>query len=92
MVKRRTPQAATKEPTEEQIEFFASGADAPLQKTQREKSLDPNAKRDFKGISVGFNEHEFKELTEGCAITGRSKLNFIRQAILKAVEKAKNQH
>lgn len=44
--------------------------------------LDKNAKRDFNAIRVPFNEYEYNELIKGADISGRSKLNFIRTAIL----------
>lgn len=89
MVKRREPKASglkqiKSEPTKEQIEAFASraeggeGAVEPIV-----KKLDQNANRDYKAMSVPFNEYEFEQLTKGAKLSGRSKLNFMRYAMLK---------
>jgi hypothetical protein len=89
MVKRREPPLTgntKREPTAEEVEAFASGADTHTIKSL--PTLDPDANRDFKAIRVPFNEYEFNKLMEGAKLTGRSKLNFIRWAILKAVEEA----
>lgn len=88
MVKRRDPQArASKiQPTPEQIEAFASGADSNTAPTEIKHQPDPNAKRDFKAIRVPFNEYEYSILDEAAPKTGRTKLNFIRWAILKMAE------
>lgn len=59
------------------VEQFAAGAD------QQPAKLDPNAARDYKALSLPLNQYEYEQLEAGCAISGRSKLNFIRQAILK---------
>jgi len=85
MVKRREPKAnisVTKpEPTAAQIEAFASGIDGEINPTVR--VLDQNASRKFKTMSVPFNEYEYKELIKGINLSGRSKLNFVRYAMLK---------
>jgi hypothetical protein len=89
MVKRREPQASISrpQPTPEQIEAFASGADnSSTSPTKTERKLDPRAKRDFKAIRVPFNEYEYKILDEAAPKTGRTKLNFIRWAILKLAQ------
>ena len=89
MVKRREPQAITSrpKPTPEQIEAFASGADRETTTpTKTTRKLDPTAKRDFKAIRVPFNEYEYSILDEAAPKTGRTKLNFIRWAILKMAE------
>lgn len=91
MVKRREPPLTTtpkKLPTAEAVEAFAAGADTNIIKAI--PTLDPEANRDFKAIRVPFNEYEYKKLMEGAKLTGRSKLNFIRWAILKAVEDAQS--
>lgn len=90
MVKRREPQASTSKPrpTQEQIEAFASGADNNIP-TPKKTEPDPTAKRDFKAIRVPFNEYEYKILDEAAPKTGRTKLNFIRWAILKMAEDLK---
>ncbi len=85
MVKRREPVSTARQPTQEEVEAFASGADggeATLYKKDK-KNLNPNAKRVFKAIRVPFNEFEYKKLEVLAQNTGRSKLNAIRWAILK---------
>lgn len=90
MVKRRDP-ATKRQPTAEEIEAFASGADGGhIPETTKEltKPLDANAKRDYKAIRVPFNEFEYLKLEEVANKTGRTKLNTIRYAILKLAEEA----
>ena len=91
MVKRREPQAtaatlARRQPTPEQVEEFASLADGDTAQTKTKAPLDPNANRDYKAIRVPFNEYEYQILEEAAKKTGRSKLNYIRWAILKFAE------
>ena len=85
MPKRREPSSAIKpeqsQPTMEQIEAFAAGADGEV-KTDT-VSLDMDANRDYKAIRLPFNEYEYRQLEEASRRTGRSKLNFIRYAMLK---------
>ena len=90
MVKRREPKVLTTEPTAEQIEAFVAGAeDGPLVSSAVPGSgvkppvLNQNAIRDFKTISVPFNEYEYQQLEIGSQLSGRTKLNFIRYAMLK---------
>lgn len=64
--------------TDAQVEAFAAGAD----QQDTPPKPDPEANRDFKGIRVGFNEYEYRILEEASRRTGRSKLNFIRHAVL----------
>jgi hypothetical protein len=83
MPKRRAPASLSSVTTavnltDAQVEAFAAGAD---QQATPEK-LDPDANRDFKGIRVGFNEYEYRILEEASRRTGRSKLNYIRHAVL----------
>ena len=83
MPKRRAPASlspatTTTHLTDAQVEAFAAGADQ--QDTQ--PKLDPEANRDFNGIRVGFNEYEYRILEEASRRTGRSKLNYIRHAVL----------
>jgi len=73
MPKRRTP----KKTIEEKINAFAAGAD------QNTEYLNPNAPRRYKTISVPFNEYEYRLLEEGIKKTNRTKLNFIRWAMLE---------
>lgn len=84
MPKRREPISTVTspekpQPTPEQIEAFASGADSDVKKV----ALDTDAIRDFKAIRLPFNEYEYRQLEEASRSTGRSKLNFIRYAMLK---------
>ena len=85
MPKRREPALAIKEapntPTLAQIEAFAAGADGEV--TTQNAILDSDASRDFKAIRLPFNEYEYRQLEEASRRTGRSKLNFIRYAMLK---------
>ena len=85
MVKRREPASTKREPTQEEIEAFASGADGGDTKPKQEEkaTLIPNAKREFKAIRVPFNEFEYSKLDSLANKTGRTKLNVIRWAILK---------
>ncbi|WP_298063268.1 hypothetical protein [uncultured Acinetobacter sp.] len=85
MPKRREPALAIKEasntPTPAQIEAFAAGADGEV--ITQNAILDSDASRDFKAIRLPFNEYEYRQLEEASRRTGRSKLNFIRYAMLK---------
>ena len=93
MVKRRTPKAsggavAINEPTAEQVEAFAAGVDggpAALSATAKAAPPDSAAIRDYKALRVPFNEYEYQQLAKGAALSGRSKLNFMRYAMLKLV-------
>jgi hypothetical protein len=78
MVKRRV--IKTNKPTSEQIEQFAAGADGA---TVKPPALNPHAKRDYKAILLPFNQYEFEQLAAACNLSGRSKLNFVRTAMLK---------
>ena len=87
MVKRREikpnqPAIKKEEPTAAQVEAFANMADGET----KEIVLDKNAPRKFKTISVPFNEYEYEELLKGVNLSGRTKLNFIRYAMLKLVK------
>jgi len=81
MVKRREQKLNTekKEPTAEEIEAFANMADGATTKIV----LDKNSPRKFKTISLPFNEYEYEELLKGVNLSGRTKLNFVRYAMLK---------
>lgn len=90
MVKRREPKASTlnlvkPQPTPEQIEAFAAAAEGggnqsiPIKKP----GPDPSAIRDYKAMRVPFNQYEFEQLEVGSKLSGRSKLNFMRYAMLK---------
>ncbi|GBO89241.1 hypothetical protein [Marinobacter salsuginis] len=57
-----------------------------FKKRKNERSPDPNAPRKYKKLNVPFNEFEYGVLETAANNSGRSKLNFIRWAILKAAE------
>jgi len=78
MPKVRKP-AVIKSPTPDQVEAFAAGAD-PV--TPSAPELDPTAPRNFKALKLGLNEYEYQILEDASYKVGRSKLNFIRHAIL----------
>lgn len=90
MPKRRDPKAINMPsyfPSKEEVERFAAAADDIKPKIiQKEPFLDPDANRDFKAIRVPFNEYEFNKLERAVKKTGRTKLNYIRWAIMKAAE------
>jgi len=95
MVKRREPKATNlnsvkPEPTAEQIEAFASGVDGEDQKHEP-MILDPNEPRKFKTISVPFNEYEYDQLIKGTNLSGRTKLNFVRYAMLRLAKELQEQ-
>ena len=89
MVKRREPKASTlnlvnTQPTQEQIEAFAAAAEGGSQSTLiKEPGPDPSAIRNYKAMRVPFNQYEFEQLEVGSKLSGRSKLNFMRYAMLK---------
>jgi len=87
---RRRDQQGDKKPSKEAIEAFASGAGGG--KTEMDRSFDPDAKRDFKSILVPFNRYEYTRLEAAAKETGRSKLNFIRRAILKLAEEVETKY
>lgn len=76
MPKVRKPSA----PTADQVESFAAGAES------AEQTPDPSAPHNFKALRVGLNEYEYQILEAASRKTGRSKLNFIRRAVLKMAE------
>jgi len=78
-IKRRVPK------DEDAIERFGNEADGTT------PPLDPSAKRDFKSIRVPFNEYEYKQLVKGAELSGRSKLNFMRFAMLKLTDELKSE-
>ena len=82
MVKRRTPienpTAPTPEDLAQKVAAFAAGAEGVI-------DVPPT-------VRVPFNEHEYGILDEAARLTGRSKLNFIRWAILQMAEQAKKDH
>lgn len=89
MPKIRKPKTAC---DNKKIDKFISSADSELKQINifQIPKLDRNAKRDFNAVKVPFNEYEYTNLEFAAEITGRSKLNFIRYAILKEAENLKN--
>jgi len=89
MVKRREPKASnlvTKQPTQEQVEAFAAaeGMGGENQSIQiKEPGPNLSAIRDYKAMRVPFNQYEFEQLEVASKLSGRSKLNFMRYAMLK---------
>lgn len=66
------------------IEQFAAGADGgtPIEQAKTPE-LDQNANRDYKAMRVPFNQYEYEQLELGAKLSGRTKLNFMRYAMLK---------
>ncbi|MDP2097560.1 MAG: hypothetical protein U1D70_16270 [Methylobacter sp.] len=96
MVKRRTPPSALAanrtEPTQEEIEAFAAAAEGGSNTVKiQEPELNQNAIRDFKAMRVPFNEYEFRQLELACKLSGRSKLNFMRYAMLKLAKEIQSE-
>lgn len=85
MVKRREPKASPVERLAEKIEAFISGSEDGL-KTETPPTINKNAVRDHKAIRVPFNEYEYQQLEKASQLSGRTKLNFIRYAMLKLAE------
>jgi hypothetical protein len=89
MVKRREPKASAlnlvnTQPTQEQIEAFAAAAEGGSQSVKiKEPGPDPSAIRNYKAMRVPFNQYEFEQLEVASKLSGRSKLNFMRYAMLK---------
>lgn len=89
MVKRREPKASAlnlvnPQPTDEEIEAFASGAEGGAKiEISKAPKLNQNAIRDFKAMRVPFNQYEYEQLDTASKLSGRSKLNFMRYAMLK---------
>lgn len=84
MVKKREPRAA-RQPTREEIEAFAAGADGGVASAMQ-APLDKNAKRDYKSIRMPFNQFEYEQLDAAAKAAGRTKVNFIRWAIAQLAE------
>jgi len=81
MVKRRDNHQVHSD-HEKQVEAWAAGADgAPT------RNLEPSAPRTHKRINVPFNEYEFQQLEEAAKRSGRSKLNYLRWAMLEQAKK-----
>jgi hypothetical protein len=97
MVKRREPKASTlnlvnSQPTNEQIEAFAARAEggSPIEKPKTPE-LDQNAIRDYKAMRVPFNQYEYEQLVAASKLSGRTKLNFMRYAMLKLAKEMQEQ-
>lgn len=75
-MKRRTPQPIDTPA----VETFAQGATDGVR-----QEADPNAPRNYKGLAVRFNEYEWNLLEQGCQVTGSSKLNLVRKAVIEYV-------
>lgn len=89
MVKIRKPKATVNnflktEPTKEEIEAFAMAAD--------DYSSTKSKNKIFKSIRVSFSEHDYHQLDKASKKTGRTKLSFIRRAILEKADKALQQN
>lgn len=86
MVKRREPKATTPEPLAEQMEAFVAGAEdgqLVISTDIQAPIINKNAIRDYKAIRVPFNEYEYQQLEIASQLSGRTKLNFIRYAMLQ---------
>ncbi len=68
---------------EAKIEQFAAGAEGQPAKQTVAPELDQNANRDYKAMRVPFNQYEYEQLELGARLSGRTKLNFMRYAMLK---------
>lgn len=70
---------------ERRVEEYAAGADdAPV------RNLEHSAPRTHKKINVPFNEYEFQQLEKAASRSGRSKLNYLRWAMLEQAERDLN--
>ena len=49
-------------------------------------ALDPEAKRDFKAIQFNFNQYEFERVEEARIAARRTRVSFIRTAMLKLAD------
>ncbi len=80
MVKKRTqvtPGTTRNTVSKAEVEKFAAGADG-----YPDKTLDKNAKRDYRALNVSFNEYEWRKLEALAGKLDRSKLNTLRHAML----------
>lgn len=83
MVKRREVKHYIQTTVDEQIEKFAAQADGlPVPPAP----LNPDARRDFKAMQLLLNQWEFERLEAACKKAGRTKLGFVRFAVLKLAE------
>jgi hypothetical protein len=97
MVKRREPKASAlnlvnSQPTNEQIEAFAAKAEGGGQiEKPKAPELDQHAIRDYKAMRVPFNQYEYEQLVVASKLSGRTKLNFMRYAMLKLAKEMQEQ-
>lgn len=72
---------------EKQIEAFATGADPALGEPTKQKKHssqnEPDAPHNHCSINLGLNKYEKDLLDKISKITGRSRLNVLRQALLE---------
>ena len=73
-------------PEQSQIKDFASRAEVGEYRP-RPSSLDRNAARKFKTITIPLNQYEFETLVAAADKDGRSKLGFLRRSMLQAASK-----
>lgn len=73
-IKTRKPTAA---PDLDEVARFGKEAD--------QAPNNPHAPRNFKAVRLPFNAYEWNILEEGCELTGRSKLNLLREALIEYV-------
>ena len=65
------------------MKAFVAGAEDGLLVTSIDTPVvNKNAIRDYKAIRVPFNEYEYRQLEIASQLSGRTKLNFIRYAML----------
>jgi hypothetical protein len=97
MVKRRSPKAiglnvVKPQPTAEQIEEFAAGAEGGVAfEKLKAPELDQDANRDYKAIRFPFNQYEYERLEIASKLSGRTKLNFMRYAMLKLAKEIQDE-
>jgi hypothetical protein len=81
--KRNIVSALSTNDVTKEIEKFAAGAEgSPVSSVE----VNQTAIRDYKAIRVPFNQYEYEQLEIGARLSGRSKLNFIRYAMLRMVK------
>lgn len=73
-------------PERSQIKDFASRAEVGEYQPQL-SSLNRKAARNFKTITIPFNQYEFETLKAAADKDGRSKLGFLRRSMLQAATK-----
>ena len=81
--KRDTVSALSIKDVAKEIEKFAAGAEG---EAVSNVEVNQTAIRDYKAIRLPFNQYEYEQLEIGARLSGRSKLNFIRYAMLRMVK------